>query len=54
MTTGHIYTVAGSGVTGFTGGGAASHADLDFPTAVVATSKGLLIADNRRVRIISG
>jgi hypothetical protein len=32
----------------------ASHADLDFPTAVVAAGKDLLIADNRRVRLISG
>jgi hypothetical protein len=52
MTPGHIYTVAGTGFTG--DGGAASHADLDFPTAVAATGKGLLIADNRRVRMISG
>ena len=55
MTAGSIYTVAGTGVFGFTGdGGPASHADLDFPTAVVATSAGLLIADNRRARMISG
>jgi hypothetical protein len=55
MTAGNIYTVAGTGVFGFTGdGGPASHADLDFPTAVVAAGKGLLIADNRRVRMISG
>jgi secreted PhoX family phosphatase len=55
MTAGHIYTVAGTGVAGFTGdGGPARRADLDFPTAVVATGQGLLIADNRRVRMISG
>jgi hypothetical protein len=55
MTAGDIYTVAGTGVFGFTGdGGPASHADLDFPTAVVATGNGLLIADNSRVRLISG
>ena len=55
MTAGNIYTVAGTGVFGFTGdGGPASHADLDFPTAVVAAGNGLLIADNNRVRMISG
>ena len=55
MTARNIYTVAGTGVFGFTGdGGPASHADLDFPTAVVAASNGLLIADNNRVRMISG
>jgi trimeric autotransporter adhesin len=55
MTEGNIYTVAGTGVFGFTGdGGPASHADLDFPTAVAATGKGLVVADNRRVRLISG
>ena len=55
MTAGNIYTVAGAGITGFSGdGGPAVHADLDFPTAVVATGNDLLIADNRRVRMISG
>jgi trimeric autotransporter adhesin len=55
MTEGNIYTVAGTGVFGFTGdGGPASHADLDFPTAVAATGKGLVVADNKRVRLISG
>jgi hypothetical protein len=57
MTAGNIYTVAGTGVFGFTGdGGPASHADLDFPTAVVAIGNSLLIVDNsnRRVRMISG
>jgi hypothetical protein len=55
MTAGNIYTVAGTGVFGFTGdGGPASHADLDFPTAVVAAGLDLLIADNSRVRMISG
>jgi hypothetical protein len=55
MTAGKIYTVAGTGFTGFTGdGGPASHADLDFPTAVVAAGQALLIADTRRVRMISG
>jgi hypothetical protein len=55
MTAGNIYTVAGTGVAGFTGdGGPASHADLSFPTAVVAGGQALLVADNRRVRLISG
>jgi hypothetical protein len=55
MTAGNIYTVAGTGVTGFFGdGGPGVDAGLDFPLGIVATGKGLLIADNRRVRLISG
>ena len=55
MTAGNIDTVAGTGITGFSGdGGPGVHADLDFPAGIVATGKGLLIVDNRRVRMISG
>jgi trimeric autotransporter adhesin len=55
MTAGNIDTVAGTGITGFSGdGGPGVHAALDFPTGIVATGKGLLIIDNRRVRMISG
>jgi hypothetical protein len=55
MTAGNIGTVAGTGITGFSGdGGPGAHADLDLPTGVVPTGKGLLIVDNRRVRMISG
>jgi secreted PhoX family phosphatase len=55
MTAGNVYTVAGTGVAGFSGdGGAATVADVDFPTAVAATGTGLLTVDDRRVRMISG
>jgi len=55
MTAGNIDTVAGTGITGFSGdGGPGVHAGLDFPTGIVATRAGLLIADNRRVRMITG
>ena len=55
MTAGNIDTVAGTGITGFSGdGGPGVLAGLDFPTGIVATGKGLLIVDNRRVRMISG
>jgi hypothetical protein len=47
--------VAGTGITGFSwDGGPGVHADLDFPTGIVPTGNGLLIVDNRRVRMISG
>ena len=55
MTAGNIGTVSGTGITGFSGdGGPGVHADLDFPAGMAATGKGLLIVDNRRVRMISG
>ena len=55
MTARHIYTVAGGGITGFSGdGGPAIHESLDFPTVLAVTGTGLLIIDNRRARMISG
>jgi sugar lactone lactonase YvrE len=57
MTAGHIYTVAGTGKTGFSGdGGPATKAELDSPvtTAVDATGN-LAIADtfNNRIRVVA-
>ena len=57
MTAGHIYTVAGNGVAGFSGdGGPAAKAELSSPSAVGVDSAGnLLIADsqNQRVRVVA-
>jgi MYXO-CTERM domain-containing protein len=56
-TAGDIYTVAGDGTRGYSGGGgAASSADLDFPAGVAVSAAGdLLIADdfNSRVRMMA-
>jgi trimeric autotransporter adhesin len=57
MTAGHIYSIAGTGVPGFSGDGVpALGAELDSPTAVKPDKAGnLLIADssNQRVRVIA-
>jgi hypothetical protein len=57
MTAGHIYTVAGDGVEGFSGdGGPATAAKLLGPQGVLTDSAGnLLIADtsNGRVRVVA-
>ena len=57
MTAGDIYTVAGSGLPGFTGeGGVATTAKLDSPQDVAVDSAGnLVIADgaNNRVRVVA-
>jgi hypothetical protein len=55
MTAGDIYTIAGNGTAGFAGdGGPAIKAELKNPLGVVATSGGALIADNSRLRLITG
>jgi sugar lactone lactonase YvrE len=55
MTAGHVYTVAGNGMLGFSGdGGPATSAELTFPFGVGVDGSGnLLIADtlNNRVRV---
>jgi uncharacterized protein (TIGR03437 family) len=51
-----IYTVAGTGVAGYSGdGGAAVHARLNSPTGVAASGGGIFIADsyNHRIRLVS-
>ena len=57
MTAGDIYTVAGNGTAGFSGGGGpAVSAELNFPQGVAADGAGnLLIADrdNQRVRVVA-
>jgi len=57
MTTGDIYTIAGTGPQGFSGdGGPAASAELDMPSGVaVESGGGVLIADeqNYRVRLVS-
>jgi sugar lactone lactonase YvrE len=58
MTAGDIYTVAGTGATGFSGdGGPATSAELSGPASVAVDAAGnLLIADtgNNRVRVVAG
>ncbi len=53
----HILHVAGTGVLGFSGdGGAATSAQLDFPTGLALTSSGALYVDdsfNNRIRRVS-
>jgi hypothetical protein len=53
MTAGHIYTVAGSGVQGFSGdGGPAAKAELSSPSGADVDGAGnLLIADTRNERV---
>jgi sugar lactone lactonase YvrE len=57
MTAGHIYTVAGTGIAGFSGdGGLATSAELNGPSGVVVDGAGnLVIADpgNNRVRVVA-
>jgi DNA-binding beta-propeller fold protein YncE len=58
MKAGHIYTVAGNGLSGFSGdGGPAARAEIDFPYGVaVARAGNLVIADtfNGRIRVVAG
>jgi len=57
MTAGDIYTVAGTGIAGYTGnGGPATSAELDEPEGVTVDGPGnLVIADsmNNRVRVVA-
>jgi hypothetical protein len=57
MTAGHIYTVAGDGLTGFAGdGGPATSAQLSHPGAVTVDGAGnLVISDtgNGRIRLVA-
>ena len=57
MTKGDIYTVAGNGSLGFSGGGGpATSAELDFPTGVAVDGAGnRLVADkgNNRIRVVA-
>ena len=57
MTTGHIYTVAGDGTTGFSGdGGPATSAELNFPYGAVVDPHGNLVIDdtfNKRIRVVA-
>jgi len=57
MTAGDIYTVAGTGIAGYTGnGGPATSAELDEPQGVTVDGPGnLVIADsmNNRVRVVA-
>jgi hypothetical protein len=57
MTAGNIYTIAGTGVGGFSGdGGPATSAELDYPEGVGVDAAGnLLLADsfNSRVRVVA-
>jgi hypothetical protein len=56
MTAGDIYTVAGTGATGFSGdGGPGTSGELSGPEAVAANGAGnVLVADpgNNRIRMI--
>jgi hypothetical protein len=58
MTAGDIYTVAGTGIAGFSGSGApATSAELNEPQGVTVDGSGnLVIADsmNNRVRVVAG
>jgi secreted PhoX family phosphatase len=58
MTAGDIYTVAGDGITGFTGSGSALaiNAELNDPAGVGVDSAGNLViadTDNQRVRVVA-
>jgi hypothetical protein len=55
MTTGRIYTVAGTGTTGYSGnGGAATLAKLGSPTGVALDSIGnLVVLDRTSVRVVA-
>jgi hypothetical protein len=55
--TGDISTVAGDGTQGYSGdGGAATSAELYWPTGIAVNSSYLFIADfgNNRIRAVSG
>jgi hypothetical protein len=57
MTAGHVYTIAGGAVAGFSGdGGPAAAAELDFPRGIAVSSEGVLVSDtdNSRIRLITG
>jgi trimeric autotransporter adhesin len=57
MTVGDIYTVAGTGSSGFSGdGGPATSAELDRPSGVAVDGAGNLViadTDNERVRVVA-
>jgi hypothetical protein len=57
MTAGHIYTVAGTGVAGFSGdGGPATKAELYSPTYVAVDAAGNLVitdGNNNRIRVVA-
>ena len=57
MTAGHIYTVAGTGINGFSGdGGPATAAELSDPAGVAVDGSGNLViadADNDRIRVVA-
>ena len=57
MTAGDIYTVAGSGTSGFSGdGGPATSAELISPSGVTADAAGNLViadTDNERIRVVA-
>ena len=57
MTAGDIYTVAGTGIGGFSGdGGPATSAEVSFPAGVAVDGSGnLVIADqeNQRIRVVA-
>jgi trimeric autotransporter adhesin len=57
MTAGHIYTVAGTGTSGYSGdGGPAAQAEVRLPAGVAVDAHGnLLIADldNQRIRVVA-
>jgi hypothetical protein len=55
MTAGNIYTIAGNGRLGFTGdGGPAINAQLNEPLWVAVDGGDVVMADNNRVRLITG
>jgi hypothetical protein len=57
MTAGDVYTVAGNGTAGYSGdGGAATSAEINYPTGVVVDGSGNLVfadASNNRIRIVA-
>jgi hypothetical protein len=57
MTAGDIYTVAGTGIAGFSGdGGPATNAEVSDPNDVVADGAGNLViadTDNSRIRVVA-
>jgi sugar lactone lactonase YvrE len=55
MTAGDIYTIAGTGIAGFSGdGGPARQAQLDDPRAFALDGAGnVVVADNDRIRVIA-
>jgi hypothetical protein len=55
MTAGNIYTIAGNGRLGFTGdGGPAINAQLNEPLWVAVDGGDVVMADNNRVRLVTG